>query len=90
MSQSAVQLQTAPTQIQFKAYHTHISSNTPHTSQGKPLVLRYIRHKSVIDKSLPTPYAFAPFIQPKHLTFVSYSFNIWLAPCLAHHIAPDC
>ena len=66
------------------------SHNTPHTSRGKSQVLRYIRHKWVIDKSLPTPHACAPFIQPKHLTCVSYSFNIWLALCPAHHIAPDC
>lgn len=60
------------------------------TSRGKSQVLGYIRHKWVIDKSLPTPHACAPFIQPKHLTCVSYSFNIWLALCPAHHIAPDC
>lgn len=66
------------------------SHNTPNTSRGKSQVLRYIRHKWVIDKSLPTPHACAPFIQPKYLTCVSYSFNIWLALCPAHLIASDC
>ena len=99
MTQLAVHFQMAPTQIEFKDDHMDLKRwmgfCTHHTlplapPEAQSQVLRYIRHKWVTDKPLPTPRAFAPFIQPKHLTCVCYSFNICLAPCPAHRIAPDC
>lgn len=99
MSQLVVQFQTAATQSWKLATYTvavedtllHPSHNTPHSSLVKSQVLRYIRHKWVIDKSLAMPPSFfTPSIQSKHLTCVSYLFNIRLAPCPVHHITPDC
>lgn len=99
MSQLVVQFQTAATQSWKLATYTvavedtllHPSHNTPHSSLVKSQVLRYIRHKWVIDKSLAMPPSFfTPSIQSKHLTCVSYLFNLRLAPCPVHHITPDC